>query len=145
MLMSCGIVSSQNYMGIPIENIGSIAIKSTKLLNYDSRAQIKDTIFITIRQWTYSSELDSYEANVVDYVKKSDMYYQINSKSKRYSPAEVDGIYTMLGISISPSDSYNGKLNYILKSALLYDTQNNLVDGGLTVYGGEPGDWTISE
>lgn len=121
-----------------------IKIKSKIPLTYESRAQLKDTIYLTISQWTYNPAMETYKALVVDEVKTDSTSYKvINVKEKSFLKAEVDGLFTALSNPITIGESYSGEMDVLLQLSLLIDTQTNLYDGGITVYGGLPVDWEI--
>lgn len=125
-------------------DIGNIKIRSKIALNYDSRSQKSDTIYIAIRRWTYDQVSFIYNAEIVDYVTQDGQYLEINKKFKSFTKPEIDGLFTALNNSILPSESYSEEMDGLLTIGLLLDTQNNLLSDGKTVYGGSPQNWEIA-
>lgn len=127
----------------PTQEIGNIKIKSTVKLFYDSRIQASDTIYITIKKWNYDPIKNLYVATVTDYTKANNLYTPINEKFKTFQKVEVDGLFSLLGNSIIPSESYSSEMDNLLTMALLLDTQTNLLSDGKTVYGGDAIHWVV--
>lgn len=141
-------VSAQNanpFLARKTDQIGNIKIKSKVPLLYDSRSQVMDTIYISIKKWSYDPVKSSYLAVVTDYVKENNLYKPVAEKTKSFTKEEVDGLFSMLANSILPAESYSGEMDNLLTMSLLLDTQNNLLPDGKTVYGGIPANWEIIE
>lgn len=125
-------------------SIGSIKIRSKISLIHDSRTQISDTIYVSIREWVYDPVPPRYVATVVDYVKSDSITYKkINEKTKFFTKEEVDGLFTMLNNSIMSSESYSSEMDILLATSLLLDTKTNLFENGTTIYGGVPANWEL--
>ena len=123
--------------------ISNIRIKSNIPLMIDTRSQVKDTVYISIDQWVYSSKSQKYVAIVVDYVKEAGTFKEINKKVKSFSKEEVNGLFTMLNNPITIGENYSDEMDVVLLQGLIIDTQNNLLPDGKTIYGGSPSNWQI--
>lgn len=143
-ILFCSLTTSAQYVQVT-DNISKIRIKSIKPMVHDPRLQTTDTIYICIKSWNYDTSTSKYNAIITDYVKVGNVYKSINEKNKQLEKAEVDTLFTTLNNSILPTESYSTEMDKLLTMALLIDTKNNLLEGGKTVYGGEPNDWEIPE
>lgn len=143
-LMLLAVTTSKAQFSQPKADIGTAVIKSKIPLEYDSRVQTTDTVYIAISNFNFDVSTQTANMKVIDYIKVGTMYKQINEKTKRVTKVELDGLFTQLGTNILYTNSFSDKLSKLLQDGLLLDTINNLLPNGKTVYGGiggVNGDW----
>lgn len=157
-LVIIGVLLTSQVLIAQSDPIGKIKIRSKIALNYDSRSQKKDTIYITINRWTYNPVSLTYDALIFDYVRQeikqevlegqpkrpsTYSFTEINSKVKSYKLNEIDGLFAMLKNPILITESYSDEMNKLLITGLFIDTTTNLFSDGKTVYGGNASDWEL--
>lgn len=157
-LVIFGVLLTSQVLIAQSDPIGKIKIRSKIALNYDSRSQKKDTIYITINRWTYNPVSLTYDALIFDYIRQehkqnaiegqpkqpsSFSYVEIDSKVKSYTLQEIDGLFAMLKNPILITESYSNEMNKLLITGLFIDTTTNVFEDGRTVYGGSKDDWEL--
>jgi len=117
-------------------------IRSTKELFYDSRNNKKAIIELEISNWNYNIKRKSYTATIIDSYVNTDnngveTLKNIDIKNKRYTVAEVNGLFQALSVSIDINTPYNDQMDSLLQNALLLVTKQE------PIYGSEASDWEV--
>lgn len=122
-------------------SIGNVVVKSKIKLEYDSRFQKSDTIYVSIQNWSYNTNKVVFSAQISDYVKEAGKYKKINTKNRSYTISEINSLFVARGNPMLIAESYTTELIGLLKSILLNDTKEILTGTGKTIYGGLVTNW----
>ncbi|MUP44885.1 hypothetical protein E0K83_03885 [Gramella sp. BOM4] len=118
-------------------------VRSKRPLVYNSRDQKSAIIELRISDWTREEKLNQFKAVVEDYVIgfneefETQTFNKIFQKPVVYSNAEIDNLFTQIGIPVSLNDSYADKQSELLANALLIITQQK------PIYGSTAEDWEL--
>lgn len=122
-------------------------VRSKRPLIYDNRNQLESVIALRIKDWIRDTKNSKYhaivedervmDANHADPGTPLKHYIRFNQKDVTYSNEQIDGLFTQIGESITPDQSYSQRQDELIVKALLIVTQHQ------PIYGSTADDWEI--
>jgi len=125
------------------DTISKVSIKSKVALNYSSRENKKDTIYISMTNWIYSPEKSAAIGLLKEYVKTGNTFKEIGKSNVRFTKAEINNAFTALNVTVIPTDKFHLFFEDFLVKSLLKEIKKTIDAEGKTIYGGIPNNWAI--